>query len=78
MTCTGFAFIFVMLTCDAPPQSTVVVCPPVRTWTPAFQKQVAAEMRAAPGSALASVAVQSIGDRDIVRACVAQNQKRAK
>jgi len=68
MTCTGFAFIFLEMTCvttDAPP----VVCPPVRTWAPAFQKQVAAEMRAAPQSALAQVAIQAIGDRDVARAC---------
>lgn len=46
-----------------------VVCPPVRTWTSGFQKKVAAELRAAPNSALAQVAVQSIGDRDVARAC---------
>lgn len=71
MNCTGFAFIFVQLTCSdpAPPP---VVCPPVRTWSRKFQKQVAAELRAAPGSALAKVAVQTIGDRDVARACAAR------
>lgn len=49
---------------------TAVVCPPVRPWTPAFQKQVAVELRAAPqGSALAQVAIQTVGDRDVARAC---------
>lgn len=69
MTCTGFALGFAMLTCvnNTPPAP--VVCPPVRTWSREFQKQVAAEMRAAPNSALAQVAVQSIGDRDVARAC---------
>lgn len=67
MNCTGFAFIIVQLTCTdpAPP----VVCPPVRTWTREFQKQIATELRGAPNSALAKVAVQSIGDRDVARAC---------
>jgi len=68
MTCTGFAIIYAQLTCvttDVPP----VVCPPVRTWSQTFQKQVATEMRAAPTSALAQVAIQAIGDRDIARAC---------
>jgi len=71
MNCTGFAFIFVQLTCTDP-ASPPVVCPPVRTWSRAFQKQVAAELRAAPNSALAKVAVQAIGDRDVARACAAK------
>ena len=68
MICTGFAFIVVQLTCTdpAPP---AVICPPVRTWTREFQRKVADEMRAAPTSALAAVAIQAIGDRDIARAC---------
>jgi hypothetical protein len=75
VNCIGFAFIIVQLTCTdpAPPP---VVCPPVRVWTKDFQKQVAAEMRAAPKSALATVAVQSIGDRDIARACAASKVKK--
>jgi hypothetical protein len=74
MNCTGFAFIIVQLTCSdpAPPP---VVCPPVRIWSREFQKQVAAELRAAPGSALAKVAVHSIGDRDVARACRATGNK---
>jgi hypothetical protein len=69
LTCTGFVFIVAQLTCTdgAPPPA--VVCPPVRTWSRDFQKQVAAELKAAPNSALARVAVQSIGDRDVARAC---------
>lgn len=68
MNCTGFAFIIVQMTCTdpAPP---AVVCPPVRTWSKAFQKQVAAELRAAPGSAMGKVVIDAIGDRDIARAC---------
>jgi hypothetical protein len=54
------------------PPVPAVVCPPVRTWSKDFQKQVAAELRAAPMSALAKVAVQSIGYRDIARACRAK------
>jgi hypothetical protein len=68
-TCTGFVFIFAQLTCvDASPPP-AAVCPPVRTWTREFQKQVATELKAAPTSALAKVAIQSIGDRDVARAC---------
>jgi hypothetical protein len=75
-TCTGWVFIYAQLTCTMPePRPPAVVCPPVRTWTKDFQKQVAAEMRAAPNSALAKVAVQSIGDRDIARACKAAKRK---
>lgn len=68
-TCTGWVLIYAQLTCVMPTPAPTVVCPPVRTWTKDFQKQVALELRAAPGSALAKVAVQSIGDRDIARAC---------
>lgn len=69
LTCTGWVLIYAQLTCvsiEAPPP---MVCPPVRTWSRQFQKQVAAEIRAAPTSALAAVAVQAIGDRDVARAC---------
>lgn len=67
MTCVGFLVFF---SCQIPAAApSAVVCPPVRTWTRDFQKQVAAELRVAPNSALAQVAVQSIGDRDVARAC---------
>jgi hypothetical protein len=69
ITCTGIAFIFASLNCTVPDQPPAVVCPPVRTWSKPFQAQVAAELRAAPKSALATVAVQAIGDRDVARAC---------
>lgn len=72
MTCLGFLVFF---SCQMPTAAPAVVCPPIRTWTREFQKQVAAEMRAAPKSALAQVAVQSIGDRDVARACAAQQRK---
>ncbi len=52
----------------SPPTVPPAVCPPVRTWTQTFQNQVAAEIEAAPNSALAQVAIQSIGDRDVARA----------
>jgi hypothetical protein len=69
-TCTGWVILYAQLTCVMPePPTPAVVCPPVRTWSKDFQKQVAAELRAAPDTALAKVAVQSIGDRDIARAC---------
>ncbi len=73
-TCTGLVvFIWAELTCIMPPPpAPAVVCPPVRTWSREFQKQVSAELRAAPRSALATVAVQSIGDRDVARACRAK------
>lgn len=77
MTCTGWAFIAVQLTCSMPDPAPAVVCPPVRTWSRDFQKRVAEEMRARPDSALAEVAIQSIGDRDVARACAAR-AKRAK
>ena len=76
MNCTGFAFIIVQLTCTDPTPPPAVVCPPVRTWSKEFQKQVAAELRAAANSALAKVAVQSIGDRDIARACASNKVKK--
>lgn len=69
ITCTGFAFFIAQLTCEMAVPPPAVVCPPVRVWSRDFQKQVVAEMRAAPSSALAKVAVQAIGDRDIARAC---------
>ena len=78
MTCTGFAFLFVMLTCEAPPQPTAVVCPPMRTWSRDFQKKVAHELRAQPGSAMAKVVIDAIGDRDIARACAAASNRKSK
>jgi len=76
ITCTGFALGFAMLTCEVLPTAPPAVCPPVRTWTQTFQNQVAAEIEAAPNSALAQVAIQSIGDRDIARACAAAKRKK--
>ena len=68
-TCTGWVLLYAQLTCIMHTPAPAVVCPPVRTWSKDFQEQVAAELRAAPASALAKVAVQSIGDRDVARAC---------
>lgn len=49
------------------------VCPPVRTWSPEFQQQVAAELAAAPKKrALVRVVGDAITDRDMARACAAQ------
>jgi hypothetical protein len=76
ITCTGFAFLFAQLTGTVPETPPAVVCPPVRVWTREFQKQVAQEIRAQPNSALAKVAVQAIGDRDIARACRSENRGR--
>lgn len=70
LKCVGIAFFVIDMTCtEVAPPPPAAVCPPVRTWTREFQKQVGAELRAAPGSALAAVAVQAIGDRDVARAC---------
>ena len=69
ITCTGFAFIVAQLTCTVPAVAPAVVCPPVRTWSRDFQRRVAAEIRERPDSALAELAVQAIGDRDVARAC---------
>ena len=74
MSCTGWAFIAVQLTCTMPDPAPVVVCPPVRTWSRDFQKRVADELRANPNSALAAVAVQTIGDRDVPRACAGKRK----
>ena len=73
MKCIGIALVVGWLSCEdpLPPPPPAVICPPVRTWSKEFQKKVAAEMRVAPKSALAEVATQSIGDRDIARACAA-------
>lgn len=73
MNCFGVALLFAWTVCDPPPAPPppAVVCPPVRPWSKEFQKKVAAEIRSAPKSALAEVATQSIGDRDIARACAA-------
>jgi hypothetical protein len=54
------------------PPAPAVVCPPLRTWSREFQQKVAAELKAAPKSALATVATLAIGDRDIARACAAR------
>lgn len=76
LNCTGFAFLFVTMTCvDASPPP-VAVCPPVRTWSRAFQRRVAAELKAARGSALARVAIEAIETRDIARACAAAKARR--
>jgi hypothetical protein len=40
-----------------------------------FQSQIAAEIEAAPNSALAQVAIQSIGDRDVARVLRCQAQE---
>lgn len=69
LKCTGIAFFIANMTCTDVTPPPAVVCPPVRVWSREFQKQVSAELRAAPNSALARVAVQSIGDRDVARAC---------
>ena len=54
---------------DATATSTVV-CPPLRTWSQAFQGQVASELRAAPKrAALGRVVANAIADRDMARAC---------
>lgn len=75
LTCTGFVFIVAQLTCVDSAPAPAAVCPPVRTWSREFQRQVANEMRAAPNSALAQVAIQAIGDRDIARACAKARRK---
>jgi hypothetical protein len=72
MKCIGIALVIGWLHCEdppPPPPPPAVVCPSVRAWSKDFQKKVAAELRAVPKSALAEVATQSIGDRDIARAC---------
>lgn len=67
MICLGILVMICRLETAPPP---AVVCPPVRPWSASFQTRVAAELRAAPpDSALAAVAVQAIGDRDVARAC---------
>lgn len=75
LECTGFAFLMVNVTCKDVSPPPVAVCPPVRAWSPAFQKKVAQEMRAAPNSALTQVAIQAIGDRDVARACANAKRK---
>jgi hypothetical protein len=75
LNCTGFVFIVAQLTCVDVSPPPLAVCPPVRTWSKEFQRQVAAELRQAPNSALAQVAVQAIGDRDVARACAKARPK---
>ena len=58
-----------------PKPVTTVVCPPVQTLTPEFQKSVAAALRARPTSALAEAARRWIADRDAARACKATEGK---
>ena len=74
-TCTGWVFLYAQLTCVMPTTAPPVVCPPVRIWNKEFQKQVAVELRASPNSALAKVAIQSIGDRDVARACARSKRR---
>jgi len=67
MICIGIGLVYCFIQAAG---ANAVVCPPVRSWTPQFQRQVAQELRAAPkDSAMARVVMQSIGDRDIARAC---------
>lgn len=50
--------------------TSAVVCPPLREWTPSFQKQISSELRAAPKrDALGRVVADAITDRDMARAC---------
>ncbi len=68
MICVGLLVMICQIQVAAPLPA--VVCPPMRTWSREFQKQIAAELRVAPpASALAAVAIQTIGDRDVARAC---------
>lgn len=76
ITCTGIAFFVAQLTCTIPDRPPAVVCPPVRTWSRDFQSRIADEMAAAPNSALAKVAIQAIGDRDVARACARAKRKK--
>lgn len=81
MKCVGFAFIFMSATCTFEvPETTTVICPPVREWSKDFQKRMADELRKLPqGTAIGTVVTQSIGDRDLARACAASvAAKRAK
>jgi hypothetical protein len=75
LNCTGFVFIVAQLTCVDVSPPPAAVCPPVRTWSREFQRQVAAELKATPNSALAHVAIQAIGDRDVARACAGKKEK---
>ena len=70
-TCIGLIVMHCFVTDQSPPpQSTVTVCPPVREWTKEFQAKLAKELKAAPkDSALATAAVQYVGDRKVARAC---------
>jgi hypothetical protein len=74
ITCTGFAFLFAQLTCSIPETPPAVVCPPVRVWTRDFQKNRLRRNCARSPIALAKVAIQAIGDRDIARACRSENK----
>lgn len=65
-TCVGLFVMSCTFTGSVPAPST---CPPVRTWSKSFQQQLAREMRAAPDTAMARVVIDSIGDRDVARAC---------
>ncbi|OKO83372.1 hypothetical protein AC629_22785 [Bradyrhizobium sp. NAS80.1] len=77
MKCVGLAFIMAELTCtEVEPPAPAVVCPPVRAWSRAFQQQLAAEIGRSPDSALARVAIEAIGDRDVARACNKARTKR--
>ncbi len=50
--------------------SVTVSCPPIRTWTPEFQRAVADELAAAPmKKALTRIVGDAIQDRDLARAC---------
>ena len=77
LECVGIAFVYAQMTCkqvDAPPVP-AARCAPVVEWSQAKQNQIAAELEAAPGSALAALAVEYIGQRDIARACRAAKKR---
>jgi hypothetical protein len=77
MNCTGFAFIFVQLTCTDPAQTTTVVCQPERPWAAQKQKATADAIRKLPPGSPERAAVVDLAnvrtaDRRIARACKQQ------
>lgn len=71
MVCFGLLFM-VCRGVDAPPPArvTVTVCPVEASWSHAYQRRLASELRALPeGSALVGAVQEAVSLRDQARAC---------
>lgn len=71
MVCFGLLFMVCRgVEAPLPARVTVAVCPVEASWSHAYQRQLAAELRALPdGSALVGAIQEAVSLRDQARAC---------